>query len=182
MKVVTPSSPAKDNSSSPIRVSVITTPPKKPADSSDSSPQSRDPHPSSDGLSNGLSPSSDSKALDSPTKSGTSVPPIKIKSPQTPKVPLSPEVSFNSAEYKYVVEYVQGDESKLMVKPSVLSRPKGTLTPKKLRIFLRNATFRANEKHPFAVKVNGNKEVTIPIGNSKCVNSGKLDPASLNHK
>ena len=63
-------------------------------------------------------------------------------------------MGLDPSQYKYVVEHAaQSGEPSFTVKATLLSRVKGVLAPKKLKIFLRNATYRVSEKHPFAVKV-----------------------------
>lgn len=163
--------PPPESSQTPIKVPVITT---SPTETIDTSP----PHQSASSaaaaialesslgkLSNGLSPPPSSssataalailkneKSLDPKTEKEMN----KVKTPQTPKSPLCPEAKLVPALYKYVVEHVDvssGLPGRTTVKASVLSRPRGVLTPKKLKVFLRNATHRVSEKHPIAVKV-----------------------------
>ena len=152
--IAPPTSPHTKGSDSPIRVSVITTPPTKLASTSPQPPSSCSsstgliPEDPLKGLTNGLSPISAK-----PTPNCISaVKETKAKTPSTPKTLLCPEVNLDPANYQYVVEYVGGSE-KMMVKGNVLSRPKGVLSPKKLKMFLKNATFRLSDRHPLTVKV-----------------------------
>lgn len=158
---------AINSDNSAIRVPVITTPPNKllitnsNAATPSPSPQAKSSSPLChsenplEGLPNGLPHSSTSPDSanpsnpSTPTKSGGSKP----KTPQTPKSPLTLEVNLDPSLYKYLVEYMSGSDPRVTVKPNVLSRPKGALVPTRLKIFLRNATFRSSDKHPFAVKV-----------------------------
>lgn len=146
-------------SPSSVKVSVITTPNKLAGASSPTKPPTSLPSSSSasplhiedplKGLTNGLSHLSDQTADIKKPKEP------KPKTPGTPKSPLSPEVNLDPASYRYEVEYVDGSTPNLTVKASVLSRPKGVLSPKKLKIFLRNAMTRPSEKHPLTVKASG---------------------------
>lgn len=148
-------------SQSPVRVSVITTPkvllntPLSDLHSSPSSSSPFQPENPLEGLTNGIPhPPSTPKSADSKTTAVTGAKEVKTKAPQTIKSPLSPEINFDPSQYKYIVEYVSNPaEPKLTVRAVTLSRPKGVLTPKKLKLFLRNATYRSSDKHPFAVKV-----------------------------
>ncbi len=148
MKVILPTA---STSPSPIKLSVITGSPQKNNSSPQpvkSSPVGEDPL---RGLTNGslsTPPSVGHKNGENPKVLSES-----NKKSKTPKLPLSPETGLNPALYKYVVQYVQDSETRQTVKASLLSRSKGVLTPKKLKLFLRNATFRVSEKHPFMVKV-----------------------------
>lgn len=160
--IAPPTSPVANNSKkSPIRVSVITTPPSKLSNTSPSQPQNSPSSSSNlenplEGLTNGLPHLPNPGVVASSSDSKASVPEgkeTKTKGPQTPKSPLSPEIHFDPAQYKYVVEFLKDGELMMIVKASVLSRPRGALTPKKLKLFLRNATYRSNDKFPFAVKV-----------------------------
>ena len=78
----------------------------------------------------------------------------KFRTPKTPVAPLSSEIDLDPNDYRYMVEEVKNPDVRLVVKPSQITRGKGVLTPKKLKIFLRNALHRISEKHPFTVKVN----------------------------
>lgn len=157
--ITPPTSPHTKGSDTPIRVSVITTPtpPTKLASASPQPPSSSCssctgliPEDPLKGLTNGLSPL--------PAKPSNCVSAVKettkARTPSTPKTLLCPEVSLDPTSYQYVVEYVGGSE-KMTVKPTVLSRPKGVLSPKKLKMFLKNATFRESDRHPLTVKVCG---------------------------
>lgn len=145
----------------PVKVSVITTPAGKLASASPptKTPPTTFSSPSSSsslhvedplkGLTNGL-PEPNSTCI---TKKPVSVKETKpARTPLTPKSPLSPEVNSDPANYRYEVEYVDGSAPRTTVKPNVLSRPKGSLSPKKLKVFLRNAMCRPSEKHPLTVK------------------------------
>lgn len=152
--ITPPTFPHTKGSDSPIRVSVITTPPTKlastspqPPSSSCSSSTGLIPEDPLKGLTNGLSPLSAK-----PSNFVAAVKETKARTPGTPKTLLCPEVNFDPANYQYVVEYVGGSE-KMKVKASILSRPKGVLSPKKLKMFLKNATFRESDRHPLTVKV-----------------------------
>lgn len=102
-------------------------------------------------LTNGLSSELSDDSIVSPSVQ-KSLSEGRLKSPQIPKVPISPHIRFEPSKYKYVVEGVLNAEQQT-VRAFLLNRPKGVLTPKKLRVFLRNATYRASEKQPFVVKV-----------------------------
>lgn len=78
---------------------------------------------------------------------------VKFRTPKTPSTPLSSEIELDPNDYRYIVEYVGSPDNKVMVKPSQIVRGRGVLTPKKMKIFLRNALHRISEKHPFTVKV-----------------------------
>lgn len=78
----------------------------------------------------------------------------KFRTPKTPLAPLSSEIDLDPNDYRYMVEEIKNPDVRLVVKPSQITRGKGVLTPKKLKIFLRNALHRISEKHPFTVKVN----------------------------
>ena len=77
-----------------------------------------------------------------------------LVSSQVSKAPVSTSTKLEPTQYEYVVEDegVVNPEQKT-VKASSLSRPKGLATPKKLRLFMRNSTYRSNEKQIFVVKV-----------------------------
>lgn len=77
----------------------------------------------------------------------------KFRTPKTPTAPLSPEIDLDPNDYRYMVEDISNPENKVVVKPSQITRGRGVLTPKKVKIFLRNALSRVSEKHPFTVKV-----------------------------
>lgn len=77
----------------------------------------------------------------------------KFRTPKTPTAPLSPEIDLDPNDYRYMVEDISDPENKMVVKPSQITRGRGVLTPKKVKIFLRNALHRISEKHPFTVKV-----------------------------
>ena len=77
----------------------------------------------------------------------------KFRTPKTPLAPLSPDVDLDPNDYRYMVEEVNHPELRVVVKPSQITRGRGVLTPKKVKIFLRNALHRISEKHPFTVKV-----------------------------
>jgi hypothetical protein len=77
----------------------------------------------------------------------------KFRTPKTPTAPLSPEIDLDPNDYRYMVEDINDPENKIVVKPSQITRGRGVLTPKKVKIFLRNALHRISEKHPFTVKV-----------------------------
>ena len=77
----------------------------------------------------------------------------KFRTPKTPSAPLSPEIDLDPNDYRYMVEDISDPENKMVVKPSQITRGRGVLTPKKVKIFLRNALHRISEKHPFTVKV-----------------------------
>lgn len=77
----------------------------------------------------------------------------KFRTPKTPTAPLSPEIDLDPNDYRYMVEDISNPENKMVVKPSQITRGRGVLTPKKVKIFLRNALHRISEKHPFTVKV-----------------------------
>lgn len=154
VQVIVPSI-STPRSTSPVKVSVITTPPKQllstfspttktpittTIPSSSSSSPSEDPL--KGGLCNGL-PSTDLKKPAS----------AKQKTPSTPRSPLSPEAHLDPANYQYVVECVGESAPRLTVRMDVLCRPKGLLSPKRMKIFLRNATCKPSEKHPLTVKV-----------------------------
>ena len=87
------------------------------------------------------------------TSSGGKASDGKFRTPKTPSFSLSPEIDLDPNDYRYMVEEVSSPENKLVVKPSQITRGKGVLTPKKVKIFLRNALHRISEKHPFTVKV-----------------------------
>lgn len=160
--ILPPVEVSTSNGGSPVRVSVITTPPSnvKPVATSSGDPSvSSSPHSHSEnpleGVTNGLPHSSTSPdsahpsdPATTPTKRGS-----KAKTPQTPKSLISPEGHLDPAAYKYVVEYMSGSDPRVTAKPNVLSRPKGALVPTRLKIFLRNATYRSSDRHPFTVKV-----------------------------
>lgn len=165
--VLAPATPSVQSpvkvSPSPVKISVITTPNKLAGASSptkaltslpSSSPSSSPLHIEDPlkGLTNGLSHRPDQTA---DAKKPISLKEQRPKTPVTPKFPLSPEVYLDPANYRYEVEYMDGSSPNLTVKASVLSRPKGVLSPKKLKIFLRNAMCRPSEKHPLTVKASG---------------------------
>ena len=77
----------------------------------------------------------------------------KFRTPKTPSAPLTPEIDLDPNDYRYMVEDISSPENKMVVKPSQITRGRGVLTPKKVKIFLRNALHRVSEKHPFTVKV-----------------------------
>lgn len=153
--VMAPPTPSSSRQS-PVKVSVITgklasaSPPTKAPPTTSSSPSSslhmEDPL---KGLTNGLPEPNHTADI---TKKPASVKETKPKTPLTPKSPLSPEVNSDPANYRYEVEYVNESAPGVIVKPIVLSRPKGSLAPKKLKVFLRNAMWRPSEKHPLTVK------------------------------
>ena len=87
----------------------------------------------------------------------------KFRTPKTPTAPLSPEIDLDPNDYRYMVEDINNPETKLVVKPSQIMRGRGVLTPKKVKIFLRNALHRISEKHPFTVKVNLYSVVKLEI-------------------
>jgi hypothetical protein len=172
--VLTPPTPSTQTpvkvSPSSVRVSVITTPPSKsnnnalsltktppttsslPSSSSSSSPlHLEDPL---KGLPNGL-PHQHTDETTADIKKP------KAKTPSAPKTPLSPELCLDPADYRYEVEHVDGSAPNQMVKASMLSRPKGALSPKKLKIFLRNAMCRPSEKHPLTVKASASDQNTV---------------------
>lgn len=80
----------------------------------------------------------------------------KFRTPKTPLAPLSSDIDLDPNDYRYMVEEIKNPELRLVVKPSQITRGRGVLTPKKVKIFLRNALHRISEKHPFTVKVNDN--------------------------
>lgn len=167
IKVILPSSPSPTRSSSPIKLPVITsshgqirfTSPQPKIRSSHSSPVLKSPV---EKLTNGLSStlSNGDATIMSPTVP-KSFSDARLKSPQIPKVPISPHARFEPSHYRYMVEEVQNQDEKHTLKPSLLSRPKGVFTPKKLRVFLRNSTYRTSEKQPFIVKVTSSVFIVI---------------------
>ena len=163
------------SSTSPIRVSVITNSPQKlsgtsPQITAQSSSNSSSPHeaPLEGKMTNGIPSPGDYEVKNPSSSESNTKPESKTRTPQTPRSPLSPELNLDPAQYKYVVRYVSNPESELIVRAGVLSRPKGLLTPKKLKVFLRNAMFRASEKHPFAVKVRENNMINLEVFNCCC--------------
>lgn len=108
---------------------------------------------------NGLPESSHKSTMDgstgaaAPEGSGSKGSDGKFRTPKTPTAPLSPEIDLDPNDYRYMVEDINNPESKIVVKPSQITRGRGVLTPKKVKIFLRNALHRISEKHPFTVKV-----------------------------
>lgn len=102
---------------------------------------------------NGLPESSHKASNASSSGSGKESSDVKFRTPKPPSAPLTPEIELDPNDYRYMVEEVNNPDSKVLVKPSQITREKGVLVPKKVKIFLRNALHRVSEKHPFTVKV-----------------------------
>lgn len=121
--------------------------------------------PSKSQLLNGVSDSAHKTGQDDSALSGGKGSEAKFRTPKTPSLPLSPEIDMDPNDYRYLVEEIKCPENKVVVKPSQIARGRGVLTPKKVKIFLRNALHRSSEKHPFTVKV-----TSLPFAESIIVN------------